>query len=109
LRAGFLNVEGLRNKLVTKDFLGLLGCHDIFGTAESRLGLEVCDIKVYTSHLKGRRKIAKYGRDLGGPVVYITQDINKSYRSFVKYERSDTDRNEKKRQYTVGGMFGFCL
>jgi hypothetical protein len=76
-RVGFLNVDRLRNKLMTKDFLDLLGCHDIFEIVESWLGLQVCDIKGYTSYSKGRRKIAKYGRNPGRFVVHIIQDISK--------------------------------
>jgi hypothetical protein len=76
LSIGFFNVEGLRSKLATKDFLDLFGCNDIFGITESWLGLEVCDIMGYTSQSKGRCKIAKCGRNLGGLAVYITQDIS---------------------------------
>jgi hypothetical protein len=38
LRVGLLNLEGLRNKLVSKDFFDPLGYHAIFGTAERWLG-----------------------------------------------------------------------
>jgi hypothetical protein len=40
LKMGFLNIEGLRSKLGSSDFLNLLRAHDIFGIAESWAGLE---------------------------------------------------------------------
>lgn len=59
-------MEGLRNKLVNKYFLDLLGCLDIFGITESWLGREVREIKGYISYLKERCKIAEYGKKAGG-------------------------------------------
>lgn len=40
--------------------MDLPGCRDIFGTAASWLGREVCEIKSYISYLKERCKIAIY-------------------------------------------------
>jgi hypothetical protein len=46
LRVGFIYVKGVRDKLMAKDVLGLLVCHNIFGIADSWLGVEFCDIKL---------------------------------------------------------------
>jgi hypothetical protein len=79
LKIGFLNIEGLRSKLGTIDFLDLLRGLDILGIAESWAGLETYNISGYTSHFKGRGRISKYGRNPGGLAVYIKDEISKGF------------------------------
>jgi hypothetical protein len=47
LKIGFLNIEGLKNKLGNNDFLALLEAHDIFGIAESWAGFKKFDVRGY--------------------------------------------------------------
>jgi hypothetical protein len=60
-RIGFLDIEGLRNKLGNNDFLALLAAHDVFGITESWAGFEKSDVRGYVGYVKGRGKIAKFG------------------------------------------------
>jgi exonuclease III len=83
LKIGFLNIEGLQNKLGTTDFLDLLRVQDILGIAESWAGLETYNISGYTSYFKGRCKISKYGRNPGGLAVYIKDDISEGIKVIV--------------------------
>jgi hypothetical protein len=83
LKIGFLNIEGLRNKLGTTDFLDLLRAQDILGIAESWAGLETYNISGYTSYFKGRCKISKFGRNPGVLAVYIKDDISKGVKEIV--------------------------
>jgi hypothetical protein len=82
-KVGFWNVEGLKSKVGSKDFLDVLCYHDIFGIAESWAGLEVYEIKGFNSYSKGRSKVAKFGRNPGGLVVYIREGISKRVTEIV--------------------------
>jgi hypothetical protein len=83
LKIGFLNIEGLRNKLGTTDFLDLLRAQDILGIAESWAGLETYNISGYTSCFRGRCKISKFGRNPGGLAVYNKDYISKGVKEIV--------------------------
>jgi hypothetical protein len=72
-----LECGGLKSKVCSKDFLDVLWKHDIFGIAESWAGLEVFEINGFISFSKGRTKVAKFGRNPGGLVVYIGDGISK--------------------------------
>jgi hypothetical protein len=54
----------------------LLAAHDIFGISESWTGCEKFDVRGYTSFVKGRGRIVKFGRNPGGLMVYIKDNIN---------------------------------
>jgi hypothetical protein len=53
--------------------------HDIFGIAECWAGLEVYEINGFICFSKGRTKVAKFGRNPGGLVVYIREGIIKRF------------------------------
>jgi hypothetical protein len=76
-KVGFWNVEGLRSKVCSKHFLDVLWNHDIFGIAECWAGLEVYEINGFISFSKGRTKVAEFGRNPEGLVVYIGEGISK--------------------------------
>jgi hypothetical protein len=63
LEIGLKNIEGLKRKINNKDFLDLLKANDIFGLAESWARFETCNIKGYTSYIKGRNKTARFRRN----------------------------------------------
>jgi hypothetical protein len=75
-KVGFWDVEGLKSKVCSKDFLHVLWNHDIFGIAESWAGLEVYEINGFISFSKGRTKVEKFRRNPGGLVVYIGGGIS---------------------------------
>jgi hypothetical protein len=76
-KVGFINIEGLKRKINNNDFLDLLKTNDVFGLVESWAGFEVCNIKGYTSYIKERNKIARFGRNPGRLVVYVKNSISK--------------------------------
>jgi hypothetical protein len=76
-KVGFWNVEKLRRKVCSKDFLDVLWDHDIFGIAESWEGPEVYEINGFICYSKGRTKVTKSGTNPGGLVVYIEEGISK--------------------------------
>jgi hypothetical protein len=47
LKIGFWNVEGLRSKIGSKDFVHVLSEHNTFGITESWGGFEVFEINLY--------------------------------------------------------------
>jgi hypothetical protein len=49
--------------------------HNIFGIAESWAGLEVNDINGFIIFIKGRTKVAKFGRNPGG-LVFILERVS---------------------------------
>jgi hypothetical protein len=55
-KIGFLNIEGLKNKLGNNDFLALLAACDIFGIAEIWAGFDKFDVGGCISYVKGRGK-----------------------------------------------------
>jgi hypothetical protein len=74
LKVRFINIEGLKNN---KDFLDLLKINYAFGLEESCTGFEICNIKGYTSYIKGRNKTARFGTNPGALVVYVKNSISK--------------------------------
>jgi hypothetical protein len=76
-KVGFWNVEGLKSKVCSKDFLDVSVIMMFFVIAESWAGLEVYEINDFISFSKGRTKVAKFGRNPGGLVVYIGEGISK--------------------------------
>jgi hypothetical protein len=76
LKIGFLHTEGLKKKLGNNDFLALLEANDIFGIAESWAGFEKLDVRGCISYVKGRGRIAKFGGNPGGLIIYIKDNIS---------------------------------
>jgi hypothetical protein len=70
-RIGFVNTEGLKNKLGNNDFLALPAAHDIFGIPESWTGFEKLDVRGHTCYVKGRSRIAKFCRNSWGLIVSL--------------------------------------
>lgn len=72
LKIGFLNVEGLRKKVGNKDFLDLLGDHDVFRSAE------LCRIwSLWGKDQKvAWKEKAKFSRNLGGLVDYVREGLD---------------------------------
>jgi hypothetical protein len=76
LKVGFIIIEGLKSK-INNDFLDLLETNYCFYFDKSWAGFETCSIKGYTSYIKGRNKITRFGRYPGGLVVSVKNSISK--------------------------------
>jgi hypothetical protein len=81
---GFVNTEGLQDKLRNKDFLNLVSFLNILGTAESWAVLRTYKMSGYNSYFKERCNTAKYGRNPWVLAVNITDDISNCVKGILE-------------------------